>query len=453
MGSTVLLVEDREGLRSVFAKFLRGQQFAVVEAPSVEDAIPLLATTCIHVVITDYMLPGANGLELLRHVRQKHPEIPVLVMTAFGEIKLAVEAIRLGASDFLEKPILLDHLLKVLERVLSQSPETPALGQDHLPVGEAQLVGNAPSLCRALELADRAAPSDANCMLLGESGVGKELFAQRIHQKSKRAHGELVAINCASIPADLLESELFGHERGAFTGAVSRKLGLVETADNGTLFLDEIGELPRDLQPKLLRFIQSRQYYRVGGNRVCTSNARIVCATNRDLKQGVAEGWFREDLFYRLAAFPIEIPPLRERPTDIPELAAWFLSRRNYPHKVLSEEVLVFLQNYPWPGNVRELETALYRAMILATGRPLSLNDFPQDMFAPRDLETFRCELDLTLSLKENSQRVERALEHFLIKTQLERHKDREQVATALGLSVKTLYNKIKEHGLEKNGS
>lgn len=441
--NSILLVEDREGLRRVYASFLRGQDYTVVEAGSVEEAFQKLEGTQFSLVLTDYMLPGANGLSLLKSIKAKEPDSPVIVMTAFGEVKLAVEAIKAGAVDFLEKPVDLEYLKLVVARALGVSQMTRS--KQIAACVKQEIVGQSPALHHALSLADKVAPSQSNCLLLGESGVGKELFAKRIHAASSCAQGEIVSINCASIPAELMESELFGHERGAFTGAVARKMGLVEAAHGGTLFLDEIGELPLELQPKLLRFIQTRQFFRVGGNRTYTSNVRFICATNRDLKQGAQRGWFREDLYYRLAAFPIEIPPLRDRLEDIPLLCAFFLA--HYPHPRVPAETLALFTAYTWPGNIRELENLLERAVILAGGAPLLPPFFPADMRVAGQIISQQVELDLNLGVKENLRRLEGFLEQRLIRAQLTRHRgNREKVAAALGYSIKSLYNKMKNY-------
>ncbi len=442
--SSILLVEDREGLRKVYAGFLRARNHMVVESESVERALVALEAHQFAVVLTDYMLPGANGLDLLVRIRERDPDCPVILMTAFGEIKLAVEAIKSGAFDFLEKPVDLEYLGLVIERALGfRELERRRDFAKRTQDGPA-IIGSAACLLAALNLADKVAPTEANCLLLGESGAGKELFAQRIHALSPRANGELVSINCASIPHELMESELFGHERGAFTGAVARKAGLVEAAHGGTLFLDEIGELSLDLQPKLLRLIQTKQFYRVGGNRACVADVRFVCATHRDLQGGVREGWFREDLYYRLATFPIEVPPLRQRREDIPTLAEFFLARRAYPHTVLASEVLALLLSYSWPGNVRELENLLERAMILASGKPLAVHHFPDDLGASGIVQRFRLDLDQTL--KDNLVRAELELERALIHAQLRRFSgNRERAAAALGFTTKTLYNKLQD--------
>lgn len=447
---SILLVEDRAGLRQVYAKFLRAQDYVVVEAASAEDALKALSKNQFSLILTDYMLPGANGLDLLKRLREGDSEVPVIVMTAFGEVKLAVEATKAGAFDFLEKPVDLEYLKIVVARALDHQ-HLSRHREHRADRGQTQetIIGQAECLKKVLGLVEKVAPTEANCLLLGESGVGKELFARQIHQQSRQSAGELISINCASIPAELMESELFGHEKGAFTGAVARKLGLVEAAAGGTLFLDEIGELPLDLQPKLLRFIQSKQFYRVGGSRMCTSNARIICATNRDLAAGVREGWFREDLYYRLAAFPIAIPPLRDRLEDLDALVEHFLACNTYNNGA-SPELLKSLKRYHWPGNVRELENLVDRAMILAGGAELNISHFPHDLQDGGGHVGLRFELDLGRNLKENLKRLEVQTEKEMIRLLMREHKgNRERVAACLGYSVKTLYNRMKSFELE----
>jgi len=311
-----------------------------------------------------------------------------------------------------------------------------------------QIIGDAPKLTQALALAEKVAPSDTNCLLLGESGVGKELFAQLVHEKSHRAKGAMVSINCASIPHELIESELFGHEKGAFTGAIAKKVGLVEVANGGTIFLDELGEMPIDLQPKLLRVIQSKEFFRVGGNKVLKSDIRVVCATNRDLKAGTREGWFREDLYYRLAVFPIEIPPLRDRKGDLPTLCQWFLKKKGAPE--IAPEVLQAIQNYDWPGNVRELENVLERAVILSQGGRLELSYFPEELFRGKDAVSLNFQIQMNRSFRDNLDMVEEQFEQRFIALILQEVKgNREKAAKRLGISVKTLYNKIKFYNIQ----
>nr|WP_279382459.1 sigma-54 dependent transcriptional regulator [Acanthopleuribacter pedis] len=447
-----MLTEDRPGLRQLYAEFLRNLGYQVIETGSVEDAKKAIEVTDFSLVLTDFMLPGANGIEFLKYLKERDPEFVVVIMTAFGEVKLAVEATRAGAFDFLEKPIDLDYLKIVVERGLEHRRlqrkdsfhELRAARDDHA------IIGDAPTLRCALAMAEKVAPSEATCLLLGESGVGKELFAKFIHDHSPRRGAEHVSINCAAIPGELIESELFGHEKGAFTGAAAKKTGLVEMADGGTLFLDEIGELPIHLQPKLLRVIQSKDFRRVGGSRTLHSDIRVVAATNRDLKEGIREGWFREDLYYRLAVFPIEIPPLRERKSDLPCLVDHFLKQQNAGQSKLDSALMKELERYDWPGNVRELRNVLERALILSQGGALQREHFPDNMFDSAERVGFRFSVDLTRNFKDNQMRLEEELERHMIRLLLKEESGRrERVARRLGVSVKTLYNRMKTYGLE----
>ena len=447
---SILLVEDREGLRQVYADFLKTRGYPVREVGSVEDAKTALEKTEFSLILTDYMLPGQNGLEFLEYLNNRDGDYVVVIMTAFGEVKLAVEAMRKGAFDFLEKPIDLEYLDLVISRALKHRrlERENDFRESRKADNRTRIVGDSTNLRQSLALAEKVAVSDTNVLLLGESGVGKELFARFVHEKSKRLDMSMVSINCASIPHDLMESELFGHEKGAFTGAVARKLGLIEVADGGTVFLDEIGELPLELQPKLLRVLQSKEFFRVGGNRSLSSDIRVVCATNRDLKQGIREGWFREDLYYRLAVFPIEIPPLRERKEDLEALCAWFLERRSAPP--MSPELMARIKQYHWPGNVRELENVLERAIILSGGQELETIHFPEEIFRQQGMIPLDFQINSELPYKDNLDLMETALEKAFIKLLLKEERGRrEPVARRMGISVKTLYNKIKAFGLE----
>lgn len=448
----ILVIEDRDSLRQVYVDFLKAKGFWVRDAANIREARKALEKQEFALILSDYMLPGGeDGLSFLKELKQQDQDHNVIIMTAFGEVKLAVDAIRSGAFDFLEKPIDLDHLLITVNRALdhrrlrrdNEFQKTRAKG-----AGKVAIVGESAVLKMALKMATKVAPSDTNCLLLGESGVGKELFARHVHDHSGRANGPMVSINCASIPHELIESELFGHEKGAFTGAVRRKLGLMEAADGGTVFLDEIGEMPVELQPKLLRFIQSREFFRVGGNRMIKSDVRLVCATNRDLKAGVREGWFREDLYFRLAVFPIEIPPLRERKDDLRALISWFLERDGAP--TINPDLYERLKSYHWPGNVRELENVLERALILSHGKVLEEQHFPEEIFQGQDFVNMKVRISPDRTLKENLANLESQLEERLIKVALVEEKgNRERVAQRLGVSVKTLYNKIQAHSID----
>jgi len=446
---SILIIEDREALRQTYALFLRKQDYGVKEAASVDEARAALAHHRFDLILSDYLLPGTNGLDFLTELRERADETPVIIMTAFGEVKLAVDAMRRGAFDFLEKPIDLEHLRLVVDRALEHRllERRQDLGHAREDAG---VVGESAAMRAVIAMADKVAPSDTTCLLLGESGVGKEVLARYLHARCTTRNGPMVSLSCASIPRELMESELFGHEKGAFTGASSRKVGLVEMADGGTLFLDEIGELPLELQPKLLRFIQERELCRIGSTRTIRSDVRLVCATNRDLKQGAREGWFREDLYYRLAVFPIEIPPLRRRLEDLDSLIAFFLADNGCPSDHLDPNLMTDLKRYAWPGNVRELENLIERAVILSGGDKLRAEHFPDDLFRGADRVPARVELDLGRDLKANLEAGERQLTRALIEAVLrEENGHRETTARRLGVSVKTLYNKMTLLGIE----
>jgi DNA-binding NtrC family response regulator len=374
--SPILIVEDRDSLRTMLARTLESHGHAVVEARDEPEAIEQLRASGPAVVLSDLRLPRGDGFGVIRAAKEFDAELPVIVMTAYGSIQDAVAAMKQGALDFLAKPVDPDHLLLLVDRAVAQRRmvaeylflKEEMLAQRGLP----KIVGSAPAL-KAVSLAvQRAAGSDATVLLEGESGTGKELFARAVHALSPRSQGPLVTINCAAIPEGLLESELFGHEKGAFTGATGRKMGKFEVADGGTIFLDEIGDLPLSLQAKILRALETRSFERVGGTATIHVDVRVVAATNRQLRAAVAAHLFREDLYFRLSVFPIVIPPLRERKEDILLLARHFVERfcreMNKPVMAIDDAAQEVLGAYRWPGNVRELQNCIERAVILADG-------------------------------------------------------------------------------------
>jgi DNA-binding NtrC family response regulator len=373
----VLLVEDKDSLRNALTEALREHGLSVEGCADTYEATRSLGRSTFGVVLTDLKLPAGSGFDVLAAALKAGPETDVIVMTAFGSIEDAVRAIREGASDFLTKPVDTDHLLLLVDRALDRRrlKRRAFLLEEELQerMSLPRLVGTSEGLKQALLQVQRVAPTDTTVLILGESGTGKELLARSVHQLSPRARGPFVAINCAAIPESLLENELFGHEKGAFTGASGRKLGRVEMAQGGTLFLDEIGELPLSLQPKILRLVQEKQFDRVGGTETRTVDLRLVTATNRDLKAMVAAREFREDLFFRLSVIEILIPPLRARRDDILPLAESFVARfsrdagRRRP-LTLSAASLRALTEHAWPGNVRELQNSIERAVILCPG-------------------------------------------------------------------------------------
>ena len=370
----ILLVEDDTDLREAISVTLRlgGLEHQAFECA--EDALPAIDPEAEQMLVTDFRLPGMNGLQLLAQARERHPQLPVVVMTAYADTQLAVQALKGGARDFLIKPFMPQQLLEVIARH-HPSPRPAKTGT------EAEIIAADPAILAVKNRCERVAGTGATVLLTGESGVGKDVFAKQIHQLSDRRNKPYVAINCAAIPENLLESTLFGYEKGAFTGAAKAQPGKFEQANGGTLFLDEIGEMPLELQAKLLRVLQDQVVERLGSLRSIHCDVRIVAATNQDLQQRVKDGKFREDLYFRLAVFPIRIPPLRERKNDILPLAEHFLVRYG---RTMGRQGLKLspasqndLANYPWPGNVRELENAIQRALLLSDG----------EMIEPADIE------------------------------------------------------------------
>lgn len=387
----VILVEDDEDLREAIAITLRMKGIEYVTHRRAETVLPLLNPELKTVLITDYKLPGMTGIDLLKIVRKECPDLPVVVMTAFADTKLAVEALKAGARDFLIKPFVPEQLIEIISRyrpinnpkpsypTLSDTAQVQAESKPHTEASE--IIAVDPATLGIFSRSKRVAVTDTSVLITGESGTGKELVARQIHQESKRATGPYVAINCAAIPDTLLESILFGHEKGSFTGANKTQAGKFEQANHGTLFLDEIGEMPAPLQAKLLRVLQDKVVERIGSSEPLQADVRIIAATNLNLQEQVRLGKFREDLYFRLAVFPIHIPSLKERPLDILPLAEFFLKKYSVnlgrsPLK-LSPEAQKAMTGYPWPGNVRELENIIQRSVLLAD----------HDLIEPQDLE------------------------------------------------------------------
>jgi DNA-binding NtrC family response regulator len=383
----LLLVDDEEALRSVVAERLTDAGFDVVQAASGEAAIEALDGFAFDVIVSDLRLPGVDGRTVIDAAVTRYPGIVAIVVTGYGTVKDAVETIKLGASDFIAKPFQFDELLHVVNSGLEarrlQSENAYLHQQLDERFGLGSMVGKS-ALMRALfQLIETIAPTTATVLIQGETGTGKEMVARAVHQTSPRHRARFVAINCSSIPETLLDAELFGHTRGAFTGAVSSRLGRLEQADGGTLFLDEVGTMPMALQMKLLRVLQEREFERLGDNRTIKVDVRIVAATNTDLQKMVKEGTFREDLFYRLNVVTIHLPPLRERPEDVPMLVKRFLEARGAESTVVSQEAMRRLMAYNWPGNVRQLENAVERAVAMLAGRPrIEVADLPPDLQA-----------------------------------------------------------------------
>ncbi len=453
--SEILIVEDKDALRRVMRLTLEAAGYAVAEAADARSAINDISSVRYKLILTDLRMPNGSGLDVLRAARSADPEVPVIVMTAFGSIDEAVQAMKDGAHDFLQKPVDSNHLLLLVERALDQArlrTENVLLREEwSRRYGFPRILGESDSMKRVVSETQRVAQTEATVLLLGESGTGKELFARAIHHLSPRRDKAFVAINCAAIPETLIENELFGHERGAFTGANDRRQGKFELASGGTVFLDEIGELPLTVQGKLLRAIEEKAIDRIGGKAPVNVDVRVVAATNKDLKTAVETGEFRGDLFFRLAVFPIEVPPLRERGEDVVLLAQHFASQigkelRRRPAE-LSAAAISALKSHRWPGNVRELENAIERACILSDSLILE----PEDLGfgnSPAELDILD-RFDLSGSLAEVGQRALQLVERKRIRAALESNQgNKGNTAEELGISYKTLLNKIKDYGL-----
>ena len=448
----ILIVEDKESLRTMLRRTLEAKGYSVDDAADAYEARRRLQSQRYQVVLTDLKLPAGSGFDVLHAAREADLETAVVVMTAFGTVEEAVRAMKDGASDFLTKPVDTDHLLLLLDRAVDKrrmATELVLLKEDYQRrFGLPRVLGEDPALEESLRALQRAAAGDTTVLLLGESGTGKELMSRALHQISPRGKGPFVAINCAAIPENLLENELFGHEKGAFTGAQARKIGKAELAHKGTLFLDEIGDMPLALQAKILRLVQEKQFERVGGLQTLSVDVRVVAATNRDLRALVEQKLFREDLYFRLSVLPIEIPPLRRRRRDIPLLAEAFLERLSRelgrPGMRLTEEARKALCAHSWPGNVRELQNCLERAVILCDGPEIGAGHLrlePELREGPRlgDL------LDLSGPLAEVRERAAALAEEQAIALALrEANGDRAAAAARLGVSPSTLGRRLR---------
>jgi DNA-binding NtrC family response regulator len=384
----ILVVDDEVNARTALAELLRDEGFEVETAADAFKALGKYESFLPHVVVTDLKMPGKDGIELVKKIRSFEDASAVVVMTAFGAVSSAVEAMRAGAADYLTKPLNFDELLVVLDKVLEQQALRREARQLRARVRDRvapdNIVGASPPMQRVFEVVDQVAPSKATVLITGESGTGKELVANALHQRSPRANGPFIKLHCAALAESLLESELFGHEKGSFTGAMARKDGRFSLADGGTLFLDEIGEISPSIQVKLLRFLQEHEFERVGGTQTIKVDVRVIAATNRNLADEVAKGRFREDLYYRLNVVSLEMPPLRDRRTDIPSLAKFFLDRYAKENAKTIEgfapETMELLIAYDWPGNVRELENAVERAVVLTTRAQIEPKALPPNV-------------------------------------------------------------------------
>ncbi len=448
----ILVVDDEAGIREVLRAALSTEGHRVVVATGGEEALQVLSRETIDLVITDLSMPDIDGVELLRRSSKLAPDTPAIVVTAYGSKESAIEAMRHGAVNYLEKPFDVEEMRLHVRRALRQQRISEENRRLRAQVGaETELTGDSPSVEAVRTMIGRIAPADSSVLITGESGTGKEVVARAIHRISPRAERPFVGINCAAIPAELLESELFGHVRGAFTGADRSRRGLVEAAEGGTLFLDEIGDMPHEMQAKLLRVLQERRIRRVGGTEEIPVDVRVICATHRDLTQWVKDGRFREDLFYRIHVIHIRVPALRERRSDIPPLAANFAARHsarmNRRITGASPEFVEALVRYTWPGNVRQLENVLERAVALSTGDLLLPETLPPEVLDPHATSSgeLPAELPEPFDLEAHLETLRR---HFMELALDESNGVQTRAAERIGLTFRSFRYFAKKYGL-----
>jgi two-component system NtrC family response regulator len=440
----ILIIDDEKKLRSLMTRIIRLEGFEVIEAGTIKAGMKLLEKEAFAVMLCDVKLPDGNGVDFVSTVKAKYPAIEIILLTAYGNIADGVQAMKNGAFDYITKGDDNEKIIPLLNRAMEKAQLQKRIEQLEERVGKRygfeNILGESPLIKEAINLAKKVAPTDASVLLLGETGTGKEVFAQAIHNGSKRSANAFMALNCSAFGKDLLESEIFGHKAGAFTGAVKDKKGLIEEANNGTLFLDEIGEMHVDLQSKLLRVLETNEFIKVGDTKFTKVNVRIIAATNRNLQQEIEEGKFREDLLYRLNVFTIMLPSLRERKKDIPVLAKHFLKifalKTNQRIDGMSNEFLEHLQQHQWKGNIRELKNVLERAVILANGPELTVDTLPLELQVDQILpQNGMSAFDLASVEKLH---IHRVLNHT--------KGNKTEAARLLNIGLTTLYRKIEEY-------
>ncbi len=455
-------MDDEESIRDLLSDFLKGQGFEVTTAEDGESALSLLKEEKFDLFLLDLMMPGMSGIDVLKETSSAKIAVPSIVITAYASVQTAVEAMKLGAFDYINKPFVLDDVHIAIKRALDvsrlQEENTRLKKELKKKFGYHKIIGNSREIQGVINFIEKIADTDSTVLITGESGTGKELVAKTIHYNSSRSKKPFVPLNCAAIPKDILESELFGHEKGAFTGAISSRLGRFELANNGTLFLDEIGELAPSLQVKLLRVLQEKEFEKVGGIKTIKVDVRILAATNRDLETAVKEGLFREDLYYRLNVIPLHLPPLRKMREDVPLLVDHFINdiskRKKRTAPVISDEAMNCFINYRWPGNVRELENLTERLIILKEGDDIRPDDLPDRLRESHPVEASSVKsqrlssdgVDLNLMLDE--------IENNMILQALEISKGvKSKAANLLGLNRTTLIEKMKKKAIEFNAA
>jgi len=438
--ANVLIIDDEQTLRGLLARIIQLEGYTVFQAATIKEGLKLLSRETINVVVSDVKLPDGNGVDLTAKIKAEYPAVEIIVITAFGTIEDGVKAIKNGAFDYLTKG---DHQERIIP-LLNKASEKATLQQQVFNLeskvrkkfGFESVIGSSPAIKASLDLAKKVAGTDTSVLLLGETGTGKEVFAQAIHYQSHRSTKPFIGFNCSAFPKEILESELFGHAEGAFTGAVRSKKGLLEEAQEGTLFLDEIGEMPMDLQAKLLRVVESREYFRVGDPKPRQANIRFITATNRDLEGEIKEGNFREDLYYRFSVFVIKLPSLRERKEDIGLLAGYFAkefaAKTNKSNVNLTGSFLTALKNHPWKGNIRELKNVIERCVILSDTNELTADILPGDFNTDG----------------ENALTLESVEKHHILKVLKITDGNKTQAAKLLDIGLTTLYQKLKDYGI-----
>jgi two-component system nitrogen regulation response regulator NtrX len=452
MSKRVLVVDDEASIRSSLEKLLSYEKYRTFSAPDGPSALELIADERIDIVLLDIKMPGMDGLEVLQKLKEMREGLPVIIISGHGNVSTAVEATKLGAFDFIEKPIDLDRLLLTVRNGLKQGElkKQNVELRERIP-GGTEIIGEHALIKEILETVERVAPTGARVLITGENGTGKELIARKLHELSKRSSEPFVEVNCAAIPEELIESELFGHEKGSFTGAVSKRIGKFELADGGTLFLDEVGDMSLSAQAKVLRVLQESVFERVGGTETKKVDVRVVAASNKNLLEEAGRGRFREDLFYRLNVVPIEMPPLRDRRSDIPMLAEYFLGQiaaeLGAPPKKIGKRAMEMMMEYSWPGNVRELRNLIERLCILTPAESISHQDMPplvltreEDMMKdPFGLQTYQEFRDFTDK-------------EFLIKKLRENNGNVSKTARQLGMQRSNLYKKLEKYSIDIRG-
>lgn len=452
--ATILITDDEKSIRNTLKEILEFENYSIMEAENGVKALSTIQKEKIDLVILDIKMQGMDGIEVLEKIKKIEPGLPVIMISGHGTIKIAVEATKLGAYDFLEKPPDLNRLLISIRNGLNSSEliKENKLIRTEL-YGSTEIIGNSPGIQSIKKLIAKVASSNSRVLITGENGTGKELVARAIHDQSERASKKFVDVNCAAIPSDLLESELFGHEKGSFTGASGQRIGKFEQANGGTLFLDEIGDMSSDSQAKVLRALQEKRIVRVGGNEPIDVDVRILAATNKDLQQEIHEGHFREDLFHRLNVIPIHLPPLRERREDIPLLANWYLDKLSdkeiiFSGKSFTDEALDTLQKMEWPGNIRELQNIVERVALLSTDQLISASDIDRlTVSKGKNQDQLSVKIDNTESFHDYKEEAEKL---FLLK-KLEKYDwNISSTADAIGIQRSHIYTKMKKYGIER---